>query len=943
MRKDFVNENKKIKVMKSGERGSAVVISLLVMVLLLGFVALAVTRTTNETIASSNDASESRTFEASQASLEVMTRNFDKIFDIKLHPDTADMTRIKGQKPPGFETDYDFLQNIRQTKVTERVVLDDGEYQGLTAMRDEWTLDTTATDSTDGVQVALQRKFFNNRIPIFQFGIFYDDDLEFHPGPRFDFGGRVHTNGSLFLMAGTGLYFSSKVTATGQIFTDVARNGFPWTKWNENVFVRNASGNYVQVKHDMGSVLKTPVIGSPVFTDPDMPTVYKNADWNNNAALFDNNLLTIPEPFVLPIRIAASLGGGPPLDYIEMVRRGKNVGDMLNNTTPVTTATADGEITKNERYYNKTGIRVSLADSKVKLPGCSSGVLAVPVTIKCGVLLNAHSDGQTTVAGVDGAGYRPRAMTGTPGYQATEINGARFAAGGRQIWIKIEAVGVNPTTNVYAVRDITEDILSLGVTEAPPQNGTDFTVQGYNGCAASNENKDCRSVFKLQRFVVPGAKFAQDADRFMTSSIILGTDYNYVLAKHYNDTTKNDDGITILPTAHRKAATINTKAGNEIVAFPINMFDTREGLYNDDIDTDDVYDDEVVPWNGVMSLIDLDVANLKRFLDGDYDGEMPTTTKFAIAAGRGLRSTDIPNANGWVLYISDRRGDADFDGEYDMEDIYGDNDNVLQPGEDINKNLSLDRDYGNEAPRYTKDGLFSSVFTPNSYAAPTVAASVEHKFYRRAVRLINGETLPGVYNAATPADTRGFTVASENGVYVKGNYNAFGIASIGEPTPATDYLPYDTSSHIPASVVADAVSILSNNWNDANSFKFPFDLSKRKSSETFIRFAMISGDARTSKNGTPNQGGGDPRMTGGVHNFKRFLESWGGKRLNYAGSLINLYNAHNNNGAFKCCRNVYTPPIRNWVFDTTFLDINRLPPGTPFFQSIQLTGFHRLN
>ena len=93
----------------------------------------------------------------------------------------------------------------------------------------------------------------------------------------------------------------------------------------------------------------------------------------------------------------------------------------------------------------------------------------------------------------------------------------------------------------------------------------------------------------------------------------------------------------------------------------------------------------------------------------------------------------------------------------------------------------------------------------------------------------------------------------------------------------------------------------------------------------------------------PNQGGGDPRLTGGVHNFKRFLEDWGSNRLNYAGSLINLFNSHNNNGAFKCCTNVYSPPVRNWVFDTTFLDPTRLPPGTPFFQNIQLTGFQRVN
>mgnify|MGYP003490562777 FL=1 len=105
---------------------------------------------------------------------------------------------------------------------------------------------------------------------------------------------------------------------------------------------------------------------------------------------------------------------------------------------------------------------------------------------------------------------------------------------------------------------------------------------------------------------------------------------------------------------------------------------------------------------------------------------------------------------------------------------------------------------------------------------------------------------------------------------------------------------------------------------------------------------MMSGDTVTALNGTPNQGGGDPRMNGGVHNFLRFLESWP-TRLNYAGSLINLYNSHNNNGSFKCCNKVYSPPTRNWVFDASFLDVNRLPPGTPYFQNIQMTGFQRIN
>jgi hypothetical protein len=115
-----------------------------------------------------------------------------------------------------------------------------------------------------------------------------------------------------------------------------------------------------------------------------------------------------------------------------------------------------------------------------------------------------------------------------------------------------------------------------------------------------------------------------------------------------------------------------------------------------------------------------------------------------------------------------------------------------------------------------------------------------------------------------------------------------------------------------------------------------------------MRFAMISGDTITTRRQLPHQGGSisggnytDARGNGGVHNFKRFLENWGGVRLNYAGSLINLYNSRNNNGAYKCCINVYGAPNRNWVFDSTFLNPDRIPPGTPFFQYVQTTGFER--
>ena len=224
------------------------------------------------------------------------------------------------------------------------------------------------------------------------------------------------------------------------------------------------------------------------------------------------------------------------------------------------------------------------------------------------------------------------------------------------------------------------------------------------------------------------------------------------------------------------------------------------------------------------------------------------------------------------------------------------------------------------------------------------AAVTDHSYYRRGVRLINATKVPGVYNTTTPQNSKGFTFASENGVYVLGNYNTTSVSLPGgnEVAESVNYLPQNTSEHVAAAIVGDSVTILSNNWiddGDARSFAYPLNKDERLANDTQIRFAMIAGDSNTVR----DTSGGFAGLNGGIHNFKRFLENWDGKRLNYAGSLVNLYNAFNNNGRFKCCETVYEPPIRDWIFETTFTDANRLPPGTPFVYNLSFTGFERLN
>jgi len=190
-------------------------------------------------------------------------------------------------------------------------------------------------------------------------------------------------------------------------------------------------------------------------------------------------------------------------------------------------------------------------------------------------------------------------------------------------------------------------------------------------------------------------------------------------------------------------------------------------------------------------------------------------------------------------------------------------------------------------------------------------------YFRRALRVLNG--------AAPNLPAPGFTVVSENPVYVLGNYNANGSF---------------TGAHSFAAIIADAVTLLSGNWTDERSFEIPYAKDSRPAATTWYRMAIAAGKGRTFPrpgSPTPNDFGTD----GGVHNFLRYLEAWSGKTSNYRGSLVSLYFARQGVGVFKCCVMVYSAPIRAYTFDTEFLVPSQLPPGTPRFRDINNLSFRQ--
>ena len=147
-------------------------------------------------------------------------------------------------------------------------------------------------------------------------------------------------------------------------------------------------------------------------------------------------------------------------------------------------------------------------------------------------------------------------------------------------------------------------------------------------------------------------------------------------------------------------------------------------------------------------------------------------------------------------------------------------------------------------------------------------------------------------------------------------------------------------------MIADSVTLLSNNWSDLKSFTSPTTPGTRTALTTYYRLAIAGGkNMNFLKPGycaASPPCGQDFGTDGGTHNFLRYLEAWGGQTLNYKGSLVSLYNSTYLTGAFKCCLTVYGPPVRNYSFDADFALPGGLPPGTPLFRDVDTLGYRQV-
>ena len=225
------------------ERGYAsfIAIIMVAMLTLLGFAAL--NNTEDEMTLASNELHEMRAFYAAEAGLEVAAAAMQAEYDTTGLPPLA--------LPTGADTLNGCLvtfQTVDDGAATQRI-LTSGTLAGLHALVKSFTITSEAANPADRSSVQLAQAFEAALVPLFQFAVFYGNDLEIAPGAEMRLIGRVHSNGNLYLQANNTLRMDSYVTASGGILH--GRKG-PEPVANGDVQVKNAQGNYVSMKVGSG-------------------------------------------------------------------------------------------------------------------------------------------------------------------------------------------------------------------------------------------------------------------------------------------------------------------------------------------------------------------------------------------------------------------------------------------------------------------------------------------------------------------------------------------------------------------------------------------------------------------------------------------------------------------------------------------------------------------
>ncbi len=347
---------------KSGESGVVLLTTLLIMMIVSAMMVGFYAAVNSDVRAGAIDRDQTQAYAAAHAGLEKLTSDLAQLFESDVSPSSGEILGLASFPPsvPGFEftapggtTGSGYSVAFSKTDANGNPAPEDtngsnitaGPYAGMKGIITKYPITITARSTTGRSEVRLRRELQTVAVPVFQFGIFSETDLSIYAGGDFNFGGRVHTNGSLYVgqmtSAGT-MTFNDRITAVGEVIRKYLSNGLlnstTSPSFNNNVLIPTSASTNRALKYspNEGSVATMP--GSAI-----------NASWESLSKttykLYVRNGATGATRLDLPI----VSDGATPIDLIRRPALNSNE----NTTDPGIFA---------QRYFSQASLRILLSD-----------------------------------------------------------------------------------------------------------------------------------------------------------------------------------------------------------------------------------------------------------------------------------------------------------------------------------------------------------------------------------------------------------------------------------------------------------------------------------------------------------------------------------------------------------------------------------------------------
>ena len=456
-------------------------------------------------------------------------------------------------------------------------------------------------------------------LPAFEFGVFCDGDCDYFAGPPFNFGGRVHANGNLFLAANGGpLTFTDKIRAAGQIIISQLENGTaagPTAgSYNGSVYIPNASGGCPAAPNSgpgTASPLHCFALTTGSWSGGFYPTGTANTTtWPNTSQVTFNGFIengsTGATKLQLPFVSSSKVGA------IDIIRK---------------PTSGDSAQLRASRLYNEASIRILLADTEADLyPGETRGDSATQ-DIQIGTPFTDLGNATGYVTVTQGApGVTPYNMyfaTARKRHGSNDWVTAPTNCGAPAAWPLFGQVtsGVACTGAWLRVEYLNSAQQWVGVTTQWLGYGFGRT---YNQPPTHPYNRSLGTAPLCKNYP------------------------NYPAAQCQNGISP---AILILQQLQEPVATTSAMGGTTTANnwLPINFYDAREGEPRDARPSGDPggtggANPDCSPV-GVMNAVELDVGNLWLWLQA--------TGPYAGGSGKLVNAATY---NGYILYFGDHRG-----------------------------------------------------------------------------------------------------------------------------------------------------------------------------------------------------------------------------------------------------------------------------------------------